>query len=172
MIIVINIFTINKGIEDGISKGMGVIEKNGVVGVVGKVGRYFSSVIPLMNVRSSISVVVEKNGALGSLVWNGDNPKRMLLEGIPKHIQFELRDRIVTSGYSLFPRGVVVGEIVSFNIKFPKKPTVRVNNSNVLNKEAKMFLAEAKIGESVMIFGLKSSGSDLKSHPVRFDIVK
>lgn len=64
------------------------------------------------------------------------------------------------------------GEIVSFNIKFPKKPTVRVNNSNVLNKEAKMFLAEAKIGESVMIFGLKSSGSDLKSHPVRFDIVK
>lgn len=112
-----NIFTINKGIEDRISKGMGVIEKNGVVGVVGKVGRYFSSVIPLMNVRSSISVVIEKNGALGSLVWNGDNPKRMLLEGIPKHIQFELRDRIITSGYSLFPRGIVVGEIVSFKVE-------------------------------------------------------
>jgi hypothetical protein len=49
------------------------------------------------------------------------------------------------------------GEIISYNIKFPKKPTVRINNSKVLNKKAKAFLDEAKVGQMIQIFGLKSS---------------
>jgi len=64
------------------------------------------------------------------------------------------------------------GEILSFNIKFPKKPTVRVNNSNVLNKEAKTFLKEAKIGQMVQVFNLKSSESNLSSAPVIFKIIE
>ena len=64
------------------------------------------------------------------------------------------------------------GKILSFNIKFPKKPTVRINNSIALNKEAKTFLQEAKISQVVQLFGLKSSESDLKSPPIIFKIIK
>ena len=64
------------------------------------------------------------------------------------------------------------GEIISFNIKFPGKPTVNVKNSTVLNKEAKTFLAEAKIGQMVQIFALKSSAFKNSSAPVLFKIVE
>jgi len=64
------------------------------------------------------------------------------------------------------------GEIVHFNIKFPKKPTVRVKNSSVLNKEAKRFLATAEVGQMVQIFGLKSSAFKNYSAPVIFRIIE
>lgn len=64
------------------------------------------------------------------------------------------------------------GSVIIFRIKFPRKPTVTVSNSSSLNKEAKTFLEEAKIGQMVQIFGLKSSVSDLKSHPVLFQITE
>jgi len=64
------------------------------------------------------------------------------------------------------------GEIISFNIKFPKKPTVKVTNSTVLNKEAKMYLKEAKIGQNATIFGLKSSAFKNRSAAVLFKIIE
>jgi len=64
------------------------------------------------------------------------------------------------------------GEIISFKIKFPERPTVKVTNSTVLNKEAKTYLKEAKIGQMAQIFGLKSSDSKKHSSPVLFKIIK
>ena len=64
------------------------------------------------------------------------------------------------------------GDILKFNIKFPKKPTVKISNSTVLNDEAKQFLDEAKVGQMVQIFGLKSSASKQPSPPVLFIITE
>jgi len=64
------------------------------------------------------------------------------------------------------------GSVAEFKIKFPGKPTVTVSDSNTLNKEAKVFLQEAKVGQRTQIFGLKSSESDLKSAPVLFKIIE
>ena len=111
-----NIFTLNKGYEDGIKKGMGVMEKNGIVGVVHRVNRYFSTVVPILNVRSSISVVMEESGAIGNLIWDGNNPQKMIVQGIPKHIQVDIRDKVMTSGHSLFPRGIETGEVVDVKL--------------------------------------------------------
>ncbi len=106
-----NIFTLNKGYLDGIEKGMGVIVDNGVVGIVNKVGKYFSTVNPLLNSRTSISVVHPSSGAIGNLTWNGNHPKKMTIDGIPKHIRIKEGDLITTSGFSLFPRGIEIGKI-------------------------------------------------------------
>ncbi|MGB0895825.1 MAG: M56 family metallopeptidase [Flavobacteriaceae bacterium] len=64
------------------------------------------------------------------------------------------------------------GEIVKFNIKFPKKPTVTISNSTVLNTQAKQYLEDAEVGQMVQIFGLKSSTSKQHSPPVLFIITK
>lgn len=63
-------------------------------------------------------------------------------------------------------------KVVSFLIKFPKRPTLKIKNSTTLNKQAKTFLHEAEIGQMVQVFNLKSSESDLSSAPVIFKIVK
>ena len=64
------------------------------------------------------------------------------------------------------------GEILKFNIKFPKKPTVKITNSTILNDQAKQFLDEAEVGQMVQIFGLKSSASKQPSPPVLFIITE
>jgi beta-lactamase regulating signal transducer with metallopeptidase domain len=64
------------------------------------------------------------------------------------------------------------GDILKFNIKFPKKPTVKITNSTILNDQAKQFLDEAKVGQMVQIFGLKSSASKQPSPPVLFIITE
>ena len=55
------------------------------------------------------------------------------------------------------------GNIIDFKIKFPGKPTLSIANSNTLNKQAKNFLEDLKIGDEVIIFNLKSSESELVS---------
>lgn len=64
------------------------------------------------------------------------------------------------------------GKVTEFKIKFPKKPTVTVSNSNALNKEAKEFLEDASVGQMAQLFNLKSSESELKSPPVIFKIIE
>ena len=64
------------------------------------------------------------------------------------------------------------GEIKSFLVKFPKRPTLKVSKSTMLNDNAKTFLKETKIGQMVQIFNLKSSKSDLPSAPVLFKIIE
>lgn len=112
-----NIFTINKGYLDGLKKGWGVIDQNGIVGIIDNVDKHFSTLIPLANIRISISVVLKSSNALGNLVWDGSDPKKMIVEGIPKHISVDPGEDVVTSGYSLFPRGIQVGKVSRVNIE-------------------------------------------------------
>ena len=47
----------------------------------------------------------------GTLSWNGRNARFANLDELPRHVEFEKGDTIVTSGYSaIFPSGVVVGK--------------------------------------------------------------
>ena len=112
-----NIFTINKGYLDGLNKGWGVIDQNGIVGILEHVDKHFSTLIPLANTRISISVVLKSSNALGNLVWDGADPNKMIVEGIPKHISVTQGETVVTSGYSLFPRGIQVGKVSKVNIE-------------------------------------------------------
>jgi rod shape-determining protein MreC len=56
--------------------------------------------------------MVKKNGAFGSLEWNGDNPRVSSLLHVNKHVPVEIGDEIVTNNYStLFPVGIPIGTI-------------------------------------------------------------
>lgn len=48
----LNYITLNKGIRDGVRKDMGVINEDGVVGVVSNVSEKFAVVIPILNPAS------------------------------------------------------------------------------------------------------------------------
>ena len=107
-----NYITINRGYLDGISPEMGVIDQNGVVGIVNVVGPHAARVISLLNPHIRLSCKVKNSGFYGSLVWDGKSPQYAVLEELPKHITFNKGDTIVTSGYSaVFPEGIIVGTI-------------------------------------------------------------
>lgn len=108
-----NYVTINRGSEDGIEPEMGVMDQNGVVGVVSVVAPHHARVISLLNPNFRLSCKLRGSDAFGSLVWDGKNPYEAILEELPRHTRFAPGDTIITSGYSaVFPEGIPVGTIV------------------------------------------------------------
>ncbi|MCM1004813.1 MAG: rod shape-determining protein MreC [Prevotella sp.] len=109
-----NYFTINKGFNDGIAPGMGVVSHTGVAGIVGSVGPNASRVISLLNMTQHFSVKVKNTNTVGSLEWQEGNPDIAYVGELPRHIVYHIGDTIVTSGYSTtFPEGIPVGVVMS-----------------------------------------------------------
>lgn len=105
-----NYITINRGSADGIKPDMGVIDQNGVVGIVNVVGRHSARVISLLNSNMSLSCKLRGSEYFGALTWDGDDPRYALLQELPKHGVYNVGDTIVTSGFSaVFPEGLMVG---------------------------------------------------------------
>lgn len=105
-----NYLTINKGSADGLRPEMGVIDQNGVVGVVNVVGEHSARVISLLNPYFRLSCKIKDNESFGSLVWDGQDPRYAVLEELPRHTVFNVGDTVITNGYSaVFPPGLPVG---------------------------------------------------------------
>ena len=108
-----NFITLDKGSADGVRKDMGVACGNGVVGVVYMVSEHYSVVIPVLNSKSNISVIIKKRGYYGYLHWTGGAAELAYVDDIPRHAHFRLGDLVETSGYSsIFPPGIIVGQIL------------------------------------------------------------
>lgn len=109
-----NYITIEKGRLDGIEPEMGVIDQNGIVGIVNVVGDHTARLLSVLNPYLRLSCKVKGQEQVGSLVWDGRDPGEAILEELPKHAKFVMGDTVVTSGYSsAFPEGVPVGTILS-----------------------------------------------------------
>ena len=107
-----NYITINRGYIDGIEPEMGVIDQNGVVGIVNVVGPHAARVISLLNPHMRLSCKLKNNNFYGSLVWDGKSPRMAVLEELPKHVEYHKGDTVITSGYSaVFPEGIIVGTV-------------------------------------------------------------
>lgn len=107
-----NYITINKGEEDGIRPEMGVIDGNGVVGIVYQTSAHYSLILSVLNARSSISCKINRTDYFGSLKWEGGSSQYALVKDMPRHSEFSLGDTIVTSGHSaVFPEGIPVGVV-------------------------------------------------------------
>ncbi|OFX29476.1 MAG: rod shape-determining protein MreC [Bacteroidetes bacterium GWA2_32_17] len=111
-----NYITLNKGRNQGIKPDMGVINSQGIVGIVKDVSYNFSIVIPTININAHISAKIKKNNYFGTLSWDGKDYRYALLNEIPFHVKVSKGDTVVTSGYSsIFPEGITIGVVKDFN---------------------------------------------------------
>ena len=107
-----NYITIDKGEVDGIRSEMGVVDGNGVVGIVYLTSPHYAVVIPVLNSKSSISCKIKRSDYFGFLKWEGGSSKYAIVKDMPRHSQLELGDTVVTSGHSaVFPGGIPVGTV-------------------------------------------------------------
>ena len=107
-----NYITIDKGEKDGICSEMGVVNGNGIVGIVYLTSDNYSVVIPVLNSKSNISCKIKKSDYFGFLKWEGGSSEYAIVKDMPRHSLFSLGDTIVTSGHSaVFPGGIPVGTI-------------------------------------------------------------
>lgn len=107
-----NYITLDKGERDGIRIDMGVVDGNGVVGIVYMTSNHFSVVIPVLNSKSNISCKIKRSDYFGFLNWDGGASNYAIVKDMPRHSLFSLGDTIVTSGHSaVFPSGIPVGTV-------------------------------------------------------------
>ncbi len=112
-----NRLTLDKGRAAGLAPEMGVINEDGVVGIVLGVSEHYATVMSILHRQMSLSVSIKRNGYFGSLVWVDNDPQFMELQAIPKYVQVVVGDTIQTSGYSsIFPAGIDVGVVDSFKM--------------------------------------------------------
>lgn len=107
-----NYITLDQGSSSGIRPEMGVVDGNGVVGIVYKTSPSYSLVISVLNSKSSISCKIVGSDYFGYLKWEYGDSRYAYLKDLPRHAEFNLGDTVVTSGYStVFPAGVMVGTV-------------------------------------------------------------
>ena len=107
-----NYITLDKGSSSGIRPEMGVVDGNGVVGIVYKTSPNYSLVISVLNSKSSISCKIVGSEYFGYLKWEHGDSRYAYLKDLPRHAEFNLGDTVVTSGYStVFPADVMVGTV-------------------------------------------------------------
>jgi len=108
-----NYLMINKGSNHGIQEGMAVISPTGVVGIVKVVSNNFSSIMSLLHSDSRISARIKRNNfSTGSVSWNGRTAGISQMGEVPPHIDVQIGDTIITSGFSLdFPEGIFIGTV-------------------------------------------------------------
>lgn len=112
-----NLLMIDKGTNDGIEKGDGIITNNGVIGIVTFAGKNYSRAISLLNKDININARIKGNQYFGTVKWDGKDPRYVQLYEIPKYIEVKKGDIIETDGKSpVFPEGIIIGKVVSKGI--------------------------------------------------------
>ena len=107
-----NSITLNKGTRDGIRPDMGVIGKDGIVGVVQSVSTHFAVVASIIHEGIFISSMIRKNDYMATLHWHMPDIHTASLEDVARHVDVRVGDTIVTSGMSaIFPADMPVGVV-------------------------------------------------------------
>ncbi len=114
-----NFLTLNVGSADSISPGMGVIASEGLIGRVKTVSPHFATVTSLLHSKMLVAVKIKSrlpgtNNTIGTVKWDGDNPRIGLLEYVPLDKKIVRGDTVISSGYNaVYPEGVMIGTIIS-----------------------------------------------------------
>ena len=113
-----NFIQIDRGSAQGIKDNMAVISSDGsAVGVVVNVSSNFSQIMSMLHVQSTVSVALKKSGDIGTIEWDGKDPRYLIMKKVPKTVELTKGDTILTSPVSFnFPPGHMVGTIFDFKL--------------------------------------------------------
>ncbi len=111
-----SIFTINRGVLDGVQKDMPVITADGLVGRVVETGATWSKVMGIIDFDSGVSAIVEltrDNGVVcGTTLTNTADPL-LEMSFLPFDADLLPGYRVITSGLGgVYPKGLIIGDTV------------------------------------------------------------
>jgi rod shape-determining protein MreC len=113
-----NYITIDKGTAQGLQPGMGVISASGVVGKIKYCSENLSLVTSILHSENLISSKLKKSGKLGTLKWDGLNPKIAELQYIDMYEKIAKGDTVLTSDLnSVFPGNIMLGTVIEKELK-------------------------------------------------------
>ena len=113
-----NFLTINRGRKDGVEPGMGVISGNGVVGRVKATSKNYATVASVLHSDMRVSSLLRKSNTFCTTQWGGKDPGKADLHYVPRHIEVNAGDSVVTSGYNaVYPEEIMIGTVSKVDLK-------------------------------------------------------
>ncbi len=110
-----NTYTINRGTAAGIQENMCAVTANGeVVGLVTEVGVNYAEVKTILDSTLEISGTISTSGYNG-MVSGGyikDHETLLQMNYLPSSAIIRNHDQVVTSGSTVYPRGLIMGYVV------------------------------------------------------------
>lgn len=110
-----NTFTINRGTNAGIQENMCVVTANGeVVGLVTAVGVNYAEVTTVLDSTLEISGTISTSGYNGMVKggYISGNDTLLQMNYLPSAAIIRNNDQVVTSGSTVYPRGLIMGYVV------------------------------------------------------------
>ena len=110
-----NTYTINRGSNSGIAVNMCAITANGeVVGLVTEVGLNYATVKTVLDSTLEISGTISTSGYNGMVSGGYIDGHNTLLKMnyLPSDSIIRNQDQVVTSGSTVYPRGLIIGHVV------------------------------------------------------------
>ena len=135
-----NRLVINKGNKDGLKNEMGVINSDGIIGIINSTSKNYSSIMSILNIEIKINAKIKKTSHFGTLEWDGLSTKYLKLNDIPETANIKIGDSIVTGGMSLiFPEGIKIGVIskISSNENQVTSFSIKSGNNDVFEYESR-----------------------------------
>lgn len=131
-----NMLVIDKGKNDGITKGQAVICANGLVGYISEAGLGWSRVALITDPLTAVDAFAQRSLERG--IVRGYKDGLLLMEYLPKTADIKKQDLILTSGKGfIFPGGIELGYVLSViidqrtsGIKAIIKPSSPINKLN------------------------------------------
>ena len=103
---------LDKGLADGVDKGLPVIDPVGVVGIVVEATDHFSKVMLITDPNSAVDALIQKSRARG--IIKGGASGYCLLNFVLRKHDVKVGDTVVSSGMDgIFPKGLPIGKVAS-----------------------------------------------------------
>ena len=108
-------FTVNRGSDSGIAVDMCAITENGeVIGLVTEVGPNYAVIKTVLDSTLEISAIISESGYNGMV--SGGYAQGMghflQMDYLPSSAIIKNKDQVVTSGSTVYPRGLILGHVV------------------------------------------------------------
>ena len=108
-------FTVNRGTNSGIQVDMCAITENGeVIGLVTEVGTNYAIVKTVLDSTLEISAIIASSGYNGMVSGDYINGlgNMLRMNYLPSSSIIKNNDQVVTSGSTVYPRGLILGYVV------------------------------------------------------------
>jgi rod shape-determining protein MreC len=106
-------FDLNRGLVDGVYVGQALIDAQGVVGQVVRVGPLTSEAVLITDADHAVPVSLNRNGVRTIAVGTGDSG-RLRLPYLTNNADVEIGDLLISSGLGgVFPAGYPVGRVIA-----------------------------------------------------------
>lgn len=105
------IFTVDKGNESGIKKGMAVVSGDGLVGKVAEASKGTAKVASILSDSSKISFQVARDSSLTGVI-QGDGKKGLFGYLLDGEAHVKKGDVLITSGIGTYPEGLKIGTVI------------------------------------------------------------